>query len=41
MPLKDLQKRIYQNKVDKGFNVTDVGKEIILMTEARKPLIHC
>ena len=33
MPLKDLQKRIYQNKVDKGFNVTDVGKEIILMTE--------
>jgi hypothetical protein len=27
--LKILQK-IYQNKVDKGFNVTDVNKEICL-----------
>lgn len=25
--LKKLQKEIYQNKVDKGFNVTDVDKE--------------
>lgn len=25
--LKKLQKEIYQNKVDKGFNVTDVNKE--------------
>jgi NTP pyrophosphatase (non-canonical NTP hydrolase) len=31
--LKKLQEDIYQNKVDKGFNVTDVGKEIVLMTE--------
>ncbi len=29
----DLQKLIYQNKVRRGFNVTDVGKEIMLMTE--------
>lgn len=28
--LKKLQKQIYQNKVDKGFNVTDVNKEICL-----------
>ncbi len=31
--LSKLQKGIYQNKIDKGFNVTDIGKEIILMTE--------
>jgi len=31
--LYKLQKEIYQNKVDRGFNVTNVGKEIILMTE--------
>ena len=24
--LKKLQKEIYQNKVDKGFNVTDINK---------------
>ena len=29
--LKKLQKEIYQNKVDKGFNVTDVNKEICLI----------
>ena len=28
--LKKLQKEIYQNKVDKGFNVTDVNKEFLL-----------
>ena len=28
--LKNLQKEIYQNKVDKGFNVTDVNKELCL-----------
>lgn len=33
MDLYKLQKEIYQNKVERGFNVTDVGKEIILMTE--------
>ena len=31
--LKQLQKEIYQNKLSRNFNVTDVGKEIILMTE--------
>lgn len=31
--LSKLQKEIYQNKLDKGFNVTDIWKEIILMTE--------
>lgn len=31
--LSKLQKEIYQNKLDKGFNATDIGKEIILMTE--------
>lgn len=28
--LNKLQKEIYQNKVDKGFNVTDVNKEFCL-----------
>ncbi len=28
--LKELQKEIYQNKVKKGFNVTDVNKEFCL-----------
>lgn len=31
--LYNLQKEIYQNKVNRGFNVTDVGKEIVLMVE--------
>ena len=30
MDLKKIQKEIYQNKVDKGFNVTDVNKEFCL-----------
>ena len=29
--LTKLQKEIYQNKVDKGFNVTDVNKEFCLL----------
>ena len=29
--LKKLQKEIYQNKVDKGFNITDVNKEFCLL----------
>lgn len=29
--LKSLQKDIYQNKVDKGFNVTDINKEFCLI----------
>lgn len=28
-----MQKEIYQNKIKRGFNTTDIGKEIILMTE--------
>ena len=31
--LQSLQREIYQNKVRRGFNVTDVGKEIVLMVE--------
>ena len=31
--LRQLQRAIYQNKVNRGFNVTDVGKEIVLMVE--------
>ena len=33
MNLSELQKDIYQNKINRGFNVTDVGKEIVLMVE--------
>jgi len=33
MGLNKLQKQVYKNKVERGFNITDVGKEIILMTE--------
>lgn len=28
--LKKLQKEIYQNKVNKGFNITDINKEFCL-----------
>jgi len=31
MDLKEVQKAIYQNKVDKGFNLTDVNKEFCLL----------
>ena len=31
--LKKVQTTIYQNKVNRNFNVTDVGKEIVLMVE--------
>lgn len=30
MDLKEIQKEIYKNKVDKGFNITDVNKEFCL-----------
>ncbi|MFH0948957.1 MAG: hypothetical protein V1802_00545 [Candidatus Aenigmatarchaeota archaeon] len=33
MDLYGLQKEIYQNKVSRGFNTTDIGKEIVLMVE--------
>jgi len=31
--LQELQRAIYANKVRRGWNVTDVGKEIVLMVE--------
>jgi NTP pyrophosphatase (non-canonical NTP hydrolase) len=31
--LLDLQRAIYQNKVEHNFNVADVGKEIVFMVE--------
>ena len=31
--LQQVQQAIYQNKVSRNFNVTDVGKEIVLMVE--------
>ncbi len=27
--LKELQKKVYENKVNKGFNVTDISKEFV------------
>ncbi len=33
MNLKELQQAIYQNKINRNFNTTDIGKEIILLTE--------
>ena len=31
MELKDVQKQIWQNKINKGFNTTDVNKEFCLL----------
>ena len=31
MKLKELQKKIYQNKIDKGFNTTDIAKAFCLL----------
>ena len=31
MKLKELKKKIYQNKIDKGFNTTDIAKEFCLL----------
>ena len=28
--LKELQKRVYENKINKGFNVTDISKKFSL-----------
>ncbi len=33
MDIKKMQKEIYQNKVNKGFNVTDVPREFCLLYE--------
>jgi NTP pyrophosphatase (non-canonical NTP hydrolase) len=38
--LAKLQREIYRNKVDRRFNVTDVGKEIVLMVEELGELAH-
>lgn len=31
MQMNEMQKKIYQNKLNKGFNVTDVNKEFCLL----------
>ena len=31
MNMKEIQKEIWQNKVDNGFNITDVNKEFCLL----------
>ena len=31
MDLREMQKVVYKNKVDKGFNVTDINKEFCLL----------
>lgn len=31
MNLTEMQKAVYQNKVDKGFNITDINKEFCLL----------
>lgn len=31
MNIKEIQKQIWQNKVNKGFNITDVNKEFCLL----------
>lgn len=31
MDLKEVQKKVWRNKVEKGFNVTDVNKEFCLL----------
>ena len=31
MDLKEMQKAVYKNKIDRGFNVTDVNKEFCLL----------
>ena len=33
MNLQELQKEIFENKKRRGFNTTDVGKEVVLMVE--------
>jgi NTP pyrophosphatase (non-canonical NTP hydrolase) len=38
--LCELQQEIYNNKVRRGWNVTDIGKEIVLMVEELGELAH-
>ena len=37
--LKKLQKEIYQNKVNKGFNITDINKEFSIESNNTKKKI--
>lgn len=39
MTLKELQKVVFDNKVARDFNITDVGKEIILLREELDELV--
>jgi NTP pyrophosphatase (non-canonical NTP hydrolase) len=38
MNLQELQKEIFENKKKRGFNITDSGKEVVLMVEERGEL---
>ncbi len=31
MTIKEMQKAVYQNKIEKGFNITDINKEFCLL----------
>ena len=31
MTIKEMQMSVYQNKVEKGFNITDISKEFCLL----------
>ena len=33
LTLKEIQKRIWDNKVKKGFNTTDISKDLLYLTE--------
>ena len=33
LEVRNLQERIFKNKVEKGFNTTSIGKELLLITE--------
>lgn len=33
LTIKELQKRIFDNKIKKGFNTTDISKEFLYLTE--------
>lgn len=33
LTLKQIQKRVWDNKAKKGFNTTDIGKELLYLTE--------
>ena len=36
MNMKEIQKEIWQNKLNKGFNTTDVNKEFCLLYKKKK-----